>query len=130
MLRGDNRQQIQMTGQRPAVPHSPGKSESDPMRFFPVCSFATVLMIAASATHSFPQEASNGTASNLSPRLYPDSPEGLQNLMGDIFRLPISYRPGYNRLYNRFPCRYCFLQGTPLELALNHWDFLGNRAAE
>jgi TonB family protein len=54
-------------------------------RFFVLSSFAAVLTVCATPSRAFSQEGNNGTASSLSPSSYPDSPEGLRNLVETIF---------------------------------------------
>ena len=62
-----------------------GGSINAAMRFFVVCSFVTALIVCTSPTRAFAQEGNNGRASTLSPSSYPDSPEGLRNIVESIF---------------------------------------------
>jgi len=55
------------------------------MRFLVVCSFAAALTVCTGPIRAFAQEENNGTASSLSPSSYPDSPEGLRNVVETIF---------------------------------------------
>ena len=55
------------------------------MRFLPVCSLAVALAVCASATRVLAQEGNTGTVSGLSPSSYPESPDGLRDLVENIF---------------------------------------------
>lgn len=55
------------------------------MRLFLLCALATSFMICGIAPRSLSQDANTGAASALGPVSYPDSPEGLQRLVEDIF---------------------------------------------